>query len=92
MNQLPLSLNYVRQILAAYFAGKSVRWVQVFSSYARHMAGAARFVPAFITDRTFWDLLMDVLFRPAIERQSKILGEANFHISSATQAQWPSIE
>ena len=92
MNRLPLSLNYVRQILAAYFADKSVRWAQVFGSYARHIAGAAKFVPAFMTDRTFWDLLMDVLFRPAVERQSEILGEASFPISSATQAQWPSIE
>ena len=35
---------------------------------------------------------MDVLFRPAVERQSEILGEASSPISSATQTEWPSIE
>ena len=92
MNRLPLSLNYVRQILADYFADKSVRWVRVFGSYARHMVEAAKFVPAFMAGRTFQDLLMDVLFRPTVGQQSEILGEASFPISSATQAQWPSIE
>ena len=92
MNQLPLSLNYVRQVLADYLADKSVRWVQVFGSYARHMVEAAKFVPAFTTDRTFQDLLVDVLFRPAIGRQSEILEETSSHISGATQAEWPSIE
>ena len=92
MNQLPLSLNYVRQVLADYFADESVQWVQVFGSYARHMVGAAKFVPAFMAGRTFQDLLMDVLFRLAVEQQSEILGAASSRISSATQAQWPSIE
>ena len=92
MNRLPLSLNYVRQILADYLADKSVRWVQVFGSYARHMVEAAKFVPAFMAGRTFQGLLVDVLFRPAVGRQSEILGEASFPISSATQTEWPSIE
>ena len=92
MNRLPLSLNYVRQVLADYFADKSVRWVQVFGSYVRHMVEAAKFVPAFTTGRTFQDLLVDVLFRPAVGRQSEILGEASFPISSVTQAQSPSIK
>ena len=92
MNRLPLSLNYVRQILADYFADKLVRWVRVFGSYVRHMVEAAKFVPAFTTGRTFQGLLVDVLFRPAVGRQSEILGEASFPISSATQPEWPSIE
>ena len=92
MNQLPLSLNYVRQVLADYFADKSVRWVQIFGSYARYMVEAAKFVPAFTTGRTFQDLLVDVLFRPAVGRQSEILEEVSSPISSATQAEWPSIE
>ena len=92
MNQLPLSLNYVRQILADYFADKLVRWVRVFGSYVRHMVEAAKFVPAFMAGRTFQGLLVDVLFRPAVERQSEILGEASSPISSATQTEWPSIE
>ena len=87
MNRLPLLLNYIRQVLANYFADKSVRWVQVFGSYARHMVEAAKFVPAFMAGRTFQDLLMDVLFRPAVERQSEILEEASSHISGATQAE-----
>lgn len=92
MNLLPLSLNYARQILANCFADKSVRWVQVFGSYARHMVEAAKFVSMFMVGRTFQDLLMDALFRPAVGRQSEILGEASSHISNATQAQWPSVE
>ena len=92
MNQFPLSLSYVRQVLADYFADKSVRRMQVFGSYARHMVKAAKFVPAFTTDRTFQDLLVDVLFRPAVGRQSEILEEASSHISDATQAEWLSIK
>ncbi len=36
----PLSLDYIRQVLAAYFADKPVRRVQVFGSYARGEATA----------------------------------------------------
>ena len=92
MNQFPLSLNYVRQVLADYFADKSVRWVQIFGSYVRHMVEAAKFVLAFMAGRTFQDLLMDELFRPAVERQSEILEDASSPISNATQTEWPSIE
>ena len=59
---------------------------------ARHMLEAAKLVLAFVAGRTFQDLLTDALFRSAVERQFEILGEASSHISSATQAQWPSIE
>ena len=59
---------------------------------ARHMLEAAKFILAFTTGRTFQELLTDALFRSAVERQFEILGEASSHISSATQAQWPSIE
>ena len=59
---------------------------------ARHMVEAAKFVLAFTTGRTFQNLLTDALFRSAVERQFEILGEANSHISSATQAQLPTIE
>ena len=38
--QLPLSLDYIRQVLAEYFADKPVRRVQVFGSYARGEATA----------------------------------------------------
>lgn len=34
MAQLPHSLDYIRQVLAEYFADKSVRRVEVFGSYA----------------------------------------------------------
>lgn len=35
MESLPLSLDYIRQVIAEYFADKPVRRVQVFGSYAR---------------------------------------------------------
>ena len=59
---------------------------------ARHMVEAAKLILAFTAGRTFQNLLSDALFRSAVERQFEILGEASSHISSATQAQWPSIE
>ena len=40
MAQLPLSLDYIRQVLAEYFADKPVRRVQVFGSYAQGEATA----------------------------------------------------
>lgn len=33
--QRPLSLDYIRQVLAEYFADKPVRRVEIFGSYAR---------------------------------------------------------
>ena len=39
MQQLPLSLDYIRQVLAEYFADKPVRRVQVFGSVARGEGG-----------------------------------------------------
>jgi predicted nucleotidyltransferase len=38
--ELPLSLDYIRQVLAEYFADKPVHRVQVFGSYARGEATA----------------------------------------------------
>lgn len=40
MAQLPHSLEHITQIIAAYFADKPVRRVQVFGSYARGEATA----------------------------------------------------
>ena len=40
MAPLPHSLDYLRQVLADYFADKPVRRVQVFGSYARGEATA----------------------------------------------------
>ncbi|WP_051718724.1 nucleotidyltransferase family protein [Hymenobacter sp. IS2118] len=40
MQQLPLSLDYIRQVVAEYFADKPVKKVQVFGSYARGEATA----------------------------------------------------
>ncbi len=40
MPQPPYSLDYIRQVLAEYFANKPVRRVQVFGSYARGEATA----------------------------------------------------
>jgi predicted nucleotidyltransferase len=40
MAQLPLSLDYIRQVLSEYFAHKPVRRVQIFGSYARGEATA----------------------------------------------------
>ena len=40
MAQLPHSLDYIRQVLADYFADKPVRRVEVFGSYARGEATA----------------------------------------------------
>ncbi|GAB2855858.1 nucleotidyltransferase family protein [Hymenobacter ruber] len=40
MAQLPHSLEYIQQVLTAYFADKPVRRVQVFGSYARGEATA----------------------------------------------------
>ncbi|AMR27182.1 hypothetical protein A0257_08770 [Hymenobacter psoromatis] len=40
MPQLPHSLDYIRQVLADYFADKPVRRVQIFGSYARGEATA----------------------------------------------------
>ncbi|MEJ7658391.1 MAG: nucleotidyltransferase domain-containing protein [Hymenobacter sp.] len=37
---MPHSLDYIRQVLAEYFADKPVRRVQVFGSYARGEATA----------------------------------------------------
>ena len=41
MAQLPHSLDYIRHVLAEYFADKPVRRVQVFGSYARGEASKA---------------------------------------------------
>jgi len=59
---------------------------------ARHMLEAAKLIIAFSHGRTFQDLLTDVMFRSAIERQFEILGEASSHVSAATQALWPAID
>ena len=59
---------------------------------ARHMVEAAKLILSFTAGRTFRELLTDALFRSAVERQFEILGEVSSHISSATQALWPSIE
>ncbi len=59
---------------------------------ARHMLDAANLIVAFTEGRTFQDLLTDVMFRSAVERQFEILGEASSHVSAATQALWPSID
>lgn len=40
MESLPLSLNYIRQVVVEYFANKPVRRGQVFGSYARGEATA----------------------------------------------------
>jgi len=40
MESLPLSLDFIRQVVAEYFADKPVRRVQVFGSYARGEATA----------------------------------------------------
>ena len=40
MAQLPLSLDYIRQVVAEYFADKPVRRVELFGSYARGEATA----------------------------------------------------
>ncbi|RYE89036.1 MAG: nucleotidyltransferase [Cytophagaceae bacterium] len=40
MSQPPLSLDYIRQVVAEYFADKPVRRVEVFGSYARGEATA----------------------------------------------------
>jgi len=40
MEKPPYSLDYLRQVLAAYFADKPVRRVRVFGSYARGEATA----------------------------------------------------
>ena len=40
MAQLPLSLDYIRQVLAEYFADKPVLRVEIFGSYARGEATA----------------------------------------------------
>ena len=40
MAQLPLSLDYIRQVLAEYFADKPVQRVEIFGSYARGEATA----------------------------------------------------
>ena len=56
------------------------------------MVEATKLIIKFTSERTFQDLLTDALFRSAVERQFEILGEASSHISSATQALWPSIE
>ena len=40
MPQPPLSLDYIRQVVAEYFADKPVRRVEVFGSYARGEATA----------------------------------------------------
>jgi len=59
---------------------------------ARHMVEAARLIIDFTQGRTFQNLLSNAMFRSAVRRQFEILGEASSHISSTTQAQWPSIE
>ena len=40
MVQLPLSLDFIRQVLAEYFADKPVQRVEIFGSYARGEATA----------------------------------------------------
>lgn len=45
----PLSLEHIRQVLAAYFADKPVRRVEVFGSYARGEATAESDLDLLIT-------------------------------------------
>ncbi|WP_375418444.1 DUF86 domain-containing protein [uncultured Hymenobacter sp.] len=59
---------------------------------ARHMVEAAKLIVEFTAPREFQELLTDMLFRSAVERQFEILGEASSHISPATQVLWPSID
>ena len=40
MAQFPLSLDFIRQVLAEYFADKPVQRVEIFGSYARGEATA----------------------------------------------------
>lgn len=40
MTPLPLSLDFIRQVLAEYFADKPVQRVEIFGSYARGEATA----------------------------------------------------
>ena len=40
MQPLPLSLDFIRQVLAEYFADKPVQQVEIFGSYARGEATA----------------------------------------------------
>lgn len=58
----------------------------------RHMRDAAQLIIDFTTGRSFQDFVSDALLRSAVERQFEILGEAGSHVSTATQALWPSID
>ncbi len=59
---------------------------------ARHMLKAARLIISFTQGKTFQDFLTDELLQSGIERQFEILGEASSHISTSTQALWPSVD
>lgn len=58
---------------------------------ARHMLKAARLIASFTQGRNFQDFLTDELLQSAIERQFEILGESSSHVSTDTQALWPSV-
>jgi len=55
------------------------------------MLKAARLIASFTQGRNFQDFLTDELLQSAIERQFEILGESSSHVSTDTQALWPSV-
>ena len=57
-----------------------------------HMLRAAQYLEQFLAGKTLKDLASDVLLQSAIERQFEILSEAATHVSTTTQALWPSID
>ena len=55
----PLSLDYIRQVVADYFADKPVLRVEIFGSYARGEATAESDVDLLLTMREYvgWEFL-----------------------------------
>ena len=71
MQQLPLSLDFIRQVLAEYFADKPVQRVEIFGSYARGEATAESDLDVLLSRRpdqrlTLFDL---VDFQEDLERR-----------------------
>ena len=92
MPQPPHLLDYIRQVLAVNFADKPMRRVQASGSYTQGEAPTESDLLVEKAAPAGWacyspadELLTDVLFRPAVERQFEILGKVSSPISNATQ-------
>ena len=87
MNPPPHSLNYIRQVLAEYFADKPVRRVQVFGSYARGEATAKSDLDVLLSREpgSHMTLFNPIDFQNELERRLGVRVDIGAALSSFTR-------